>query len=419
MRREVRGVNVRYIDESDYREWITACHRGFLRSSEISDEEITMAPAAMEIDPARTQGAFDGGRCVGTFRSFPRELTVPGGLVPASAVSNVAVTATHRRRGLLSRMMECDLRAAKEREEPVAILVAAEYPIYGRFGFGPATWVTDWTVDIPRAALGRYEPPANGRIDLADAAEVRKSGPELHERVRRLTPGAINRTDNWWRINTGELRFPSRGPWTEPFHAAYRDAATGRVDGMLSYGIDEVWDGKLPQSTLTVHGMIAATAQAERALWRYALSVDWVGTLASKRRAPDDVLPLLLGDPRAARITSHGDYMWLRILDVVRALETRMYASSGSLVLELRDTAGLSGGRYRLEASPEGAEVRPATASSDLAMDIGELAALYLGDESAVRLATLGRIHESRPGAAAEADLLLRTSRRPWCPDMF
>jgi hypothetical protein len=52
-------------------------------------------------------------------------------------------------------------------------------------------------------------------------------------------------------------------------------------------------------------------------------------------------------------------------------------------------------------------------------LDVGELAALWLGDESAVRLAALGRVREERAGAARMADALLRTSRRPWCPDMF
>ncbi|KOU40485.1 hypothetical protein ADK55_31655 [Streptomyces sp. WM4235] len=39
---------------------------------------------------SRTQGAFDHGRCVATFRSFDQELTVPGGgRVPANAITNV------------------------------------------------------------------------------------------------------------------------------------------------------------------------------------------------------------------------------------------------------------------------------------------------------------------------------------------
>jgi hypothetical protein len=36
-----------------------------------------------------------------------------------------------------------------------------------------------------------------------------------------------------------------------------------------------------------------------------------------------------------------------------------------------------------------------------------------------VRLAALGALDEETPGAAARADLLLHTGRRPWCPDIF
>jgi predicted acetyltransferase len=109
----------------------------------------------------------------------------------------------------------------------------------------------------------------------------------------------------------------------------------------------------------------------------------------------------------------------VRILDAERALEARTYEGRGALVLEVAGVDGLTGGRYRLEASPEGASCTPTTESADLELGLGELAVLWLGDESAVRLAALGRVHEGRVGAARKADALLRTSRRPWCPDMF
>ncbi len=411
---------IRRIGEADHRAWLDALNRGFLRPpAPVGAEDVPTWFTALGVDEERTVGAFDGGRCVGTFRSMPRELTVPGGAtLPACAITSVTVTATHRRRGLLTAMMGGELARCRERGEPLAILIAAEYPIYGRFGFGPATWVTDWLVDIPRARRGRDLGLEGGRIDLVDAAEIRKAGPELHERVRRSTPGAINRPETWWRVNTGDLRLPGRPEWTELFYAVYRDAA-GRVDGLLAYTVDDVWEAKLPQDTLTVKNLIAATPQAERALWRYALSVDWVTKLASGHRPPDDLLPLLLGDPRAARIASHADFMWVRILDVERALAARSYAGSDTLVIEVRDAAGLSGGRYELDAAPRGASVRTTTRPADLALDVAELGCLYLGDESAVRLAALGRVEELRPGAAARADALLRTPRRPWCPDTF
>src|SRR5205807_506491 len=82
-----------------------------------------------------------------TFRSFATPLTVPGGEVAADAITNITVSPTHRRRRLLSTMIEADLAAAAERGDPVAILVASEWPIYGRYGFGPAADIADYEVD--------------------------------------------------------------------------------------------------------------------------------------------------------------------------------------------------------------------------------------------------------------------------------
>ncbi|MFI7314730.1 GNAT family N-acetyltransferase [Streptomyces hygroscopicus] len=405
--------------DSDLTSWILALHTGFLRPPETSEREVELRRG--QIDLSRTQGVFDGGRCVATFRSFAQRLTAVGGAdVPADAISNVTVSPTHRRRGLLNRMMEHDLRVAKERGDAVATLIAAEYPIYGRYGFGPAAWVTEWQVDVPRAGLDpRHSTPVDGgRIDFADADEVRKLGPALHERLRSRQHGVIDRSDIWWQINTGQRQFPGN-PWTEPFYVFYRSPDSS-VDGLLAYTADDHWEGnKRPHNTATVLGLTAVTPAAERALWHFLLSVDWVTRVNTGRRAPDDLLPLLLADPRAAQVTSYADWLWLRPLDVPRLLETRTYPIEGSLVLDLRDGAGLAGGRYLLEAGPDGAACATTGRPADLTMDIGVLGTLWLGDESAVRLAALGRITEERPGAAALADRLLRTPRRPWCPDVF
>ncbi|AVH57971.1 MULTISPECIES: GNAT family N-acetyltransferase [Streptomyces] len=413
-------IDVRPITEAETPDWTRALNTGFLRSPAVSDREI--ADRGSYLIPARTLGAFDAGRCVATFRSFPQELTAVGGTpVPANAISNVTVTATHRRRGLLTRMMAADLAAAKERGDVVATLIAAEYPIYGRYGFGPATSTAEWTVDVARTGLDRRwsGPSDGGRIDLVDGEDVRKIGPELHERFRLAQPGAVGRDERWWQVNTGALTL-DRSPWTEPFYAVYRSAA-GEVEGLVSYEADDNWgDAKQPLNTADVNWLIAVTPEAERALWQYLCSIDWITRVKTGWRAPDDLLPHFLPDPRAARITTQADWLWVRILDVVRALEARTYGGSGGrLVLEVTDRAGLSAGRYRLEAGPDGASCAPTTQDAHLTLDIGELGALWLGDESAVRLVALGRVREERAGAALVADALLRTSRRPWCPDIF
>ncbi|MFJ3288961.1 GNAT family N-acetyltransferase [Streptomyces sp. NPDC086669] len=416
---DTHDIDIRPLAAGEIPEWSRALRTGFLRSPDVTEAEA--ADRESYIDPARTLGAFDGGRCVATFRSFAQEITAVGGAaVPADAITNVTVSPTHRRRGLLTRMMARDLTAARERGDVVATLIAAEYPIYGRYGFGPAAWTTEWTVDVPRTGIDpRWSGPEDGgRIELVDGSEVRKVGPELFERVRRAQPGAVDRDERWWQVSTGGLRVDG-SPWTEPFFAVYR-SADGTVDGLVSYKADDKWgDGKQPLNTATVNWLIAATPEAERSLWLYLCSIDWITTVKSGWRAPDDLLPLYLPDPRAARVTTLADWLWVRVLDVERALTARTYAGQGALVLEVVDDSGLSGGRFRLEAAADGATCVPTTATADLTLDVSDLSRLWLGDESVVRLAALGRVREERAGAALTADALLRTSRRPWCPDVF
>ncbi|MCX4915572.1 GNAT family N-acetyltransferase [Streptomyces sp. NBC_00687] len=413
-------LTVRPLAPPDIPDWLRALNTGFLRPPAVSKEETEARGAGLVLP--RTLGAYDGDRCVATFRSFPQELTVVGGAtVPADAISSVTVSPTHRRRGLLTRMMEADLAAARERGDVVATLIAAEYPIYGRYGFGPVTTTAEWTIDVARTGLDpRWAGPDDGgRVDLVDADDVRRDGPGLHDRFRRDRPGAINRDDRWWQINTGVLRLGG-DPWKEPFYAAYR-SASGEIEGLVSYESDDHWDdSNQPQNTATVNWLLAVTPAAERALWRYLCSIDWITRVKTGRRAPDDLVPHFLPDPRAARITTQSDWLWVRILDVVRALEARTYGASGTLVLEVTDESGPAGGRYRLHVAADGtATCAPTTEDAQLAVPVADLATLWLGDDSAERLVALGRVRERQEGAASVADALLRTSRRPWCPDIF
>ncbi|WP_406003169.1 GNAT family N-acetyltransferase [Streptomyces sp. NBC_00829] len=412
------SLEIRTITDSELTGWLRAMFVGFLDTPEVTDEEVEIRRGGIALD--RTQGAFEDGRCVATFRSFDQQLTVVGGSsVPVNAITNVTVSPTHRRRGLLSRMMEEDLARAKERGDVAATLIAMEYQIYGRYGFGPATWVSNWQIDVLRAGLDpRWSGPDDGgSIDLVDGDAVRVAGPELHDRLRVTRHGVVSRDKRWWQFNTGELSLPSQ-PWKFPHQAFYR-TDQGRVDGLVVYSTGDTWHDQLPDGEARVRSLIAASPAAERALWHYLLSVDWITKVSSGFRAPDDLLPLFLPNPRAARITTQVDFMWVRLLDVPRALEARAYRVPGSLVLDVHDGLGLSGGRFRLDAQADGASCSATTLPAELSLGLSGLSALYLGDESASRLMALGLAEEHRPGAAATADALLRTASRPWCPDYF
>lgn len=321
------AIDVRAITEAETPDWIRALNTGFLRSPAVTETEI--ADRSSYIIPERTLAAFDAGRCVATFRSFPQELTTVGGTsVPADAITNVTVTATHRRRGLLTRMMATDLAAARERGDVVATLIAAEYPIYGRYGFGPATTAAEWTIEVPRTGLDpRWSGPADGaRIDLVDGEDVRKIGPELHERLRRTQPGAVSRDERWWQVNTGVLSL-DRAPWTEPFYAVYRSAA-GEVEGLVSYESDDTWHDKQPHDTADVNWLIAVTPAAERALWQYLCSIDWITKVKTGWRSPTTCCRTSCptrarpGSPRRRTGCGCGSWMsyglWRRVRTAVR-----------------------------------------------------------------------------------------------------
>ncbi|GAB2832605.1 GNAT family N-acetyltransferase [Actinocorallia aurea] len=412
------GVEIREVWPDEVGEFRRALLTGFHTDPAGTEADVERL-AGQITRPGWALGAFDDGRCVATFQSFRHEVTAVGGRpVESSAVTRVTVTPTHRRRGLLSEMMARDLRAARERGDALSSLIASEYPIYGRFGFGPAAWLTEYDIDVPRARVGKdWSTPPEGRLLHADADRVLAEGPALHERLRALRHGVVTRPEYFWQRLTGAYRMPHE-PWTTPVHLMYL-SAEGVLEGLATYRSDGKWDVTRPAATLTVQDLIAVTPEAERALWRHLSSIDWVVKIRTGGRAPDDPFPQWLGDPRSARVQGSYDHLWLRPLDVPRLLEARDYRASGDLVLDVRDPLGLSGGRFHLAASPAGATCAPTTRTADLTLPAGSLGTLWLGDESPLRLRATSRLTEETPGAAARADLLFGTPTRPWCPDVF
>ncbi|MFL5737157.1 MAG: GNAT family N-acetyltransferase, partial [Actinomycetota bacterium] len=94
----------------------------------------------------RMYGAWSDGAIVGGAGSFEFTLTVPGGDLPTAGVTVVGVLPTHRRRGVLRSLMRKQLDDAHERGEPLAALWASEESIYGRFGYGLASFCGEITL---------------------------------------------------------------------------------------------------------------------------------------------------------------------------------------------------------------------------------------------------------------------------------
>ena len=351
-------------------------------------------------------GAFDGGTVAGTLRGTPFRLTVPGGAtVPANGVTMVTVLPTHRRRGLLTAMMAANLRAAADRGEVASILVASEWRIYGRYGFGPAIEAAGWTVDTRLAASS---PPA-GRLETVSRERLRELAPAAYDRARVQRAGGLDRPPPRWDRDFGLVHAEGEPPEWTGRAVVHRDDA-GEVDGYLRWHAD--WETELG-AALTVDELVAATPAAYADLWRFALSVDLVTEVRARNRRVDELLPWLVADGRAARQTARYDAIWLRPLDVPALLAARAYEATGRTVLEVVDPAGYAAGRFALEAGPDGATCGPTTAAADLTLPAAVLGSAYLGAHRLAALAAAGLVDEHRAGAGATADRLLGTAVPP------
>lgn len=404
-------IEVRTITEDESDNWGFAVSTGFLSVPTAEAEAIRSVGRIFD----RCWAAFDGTDVVGTYGSWPTEVTVPGGTtLPGSAITAVTVRTTHRRRGLLTRMMTAELDTAVERGEALAVLLAAEWRIYGRFGFGAATEVQTLTVDKASARL-REQP--SGRVAMLTGEDVRKVIPDLWESTRRRYAGEMKRKDRVWDYVAGLVTVPNDD---EPkrFHVVASDP-DGAPVGYVNYSVKSDWSSGVARGTVKVGDFFAVDTETDAVLWDYLLSIDLTAKIEAHGRGMDDPLRWLVTDGRSVQLSNRGDHLWVRVLDAPLALASRGYLTEGKLVLEVVDSMGYAAGRFALDADPEGATCAPTTESADLTVDASVLGSAYLGGIPVRLLAAAGLVDEHTPGAVERADLLFRGETAPWCSTEF
>ncbi|MCC2274141.1 GNAT family N-acetyltransferase [Streptomyces sp. ET3-23] len=372
--------------------------------------------SALEIDRSLLALAADG-RPVGTAGAYSFELTLPGEvIVPAAGVTHVGVLPSHRRQGVLSALMRQQLAELRARGEFLSVLLASEAPIYGRFGYGPATYTQRLTVPrhqaafaLPRAHGTAGGPTAErdtGSVELLRRAECGEILEDVYDRYRRAQPGALSRPHRWWTLGAGQ---PPVSP--APRHVAVHRDADGIPDGYASYSVDT--------GTLTVDETIATDDAAFTALARFVLGHDLVTEVVFKHLPPDHPLRWQLADFRAGQVSDDTDWLWVRLLDVPAALTARGWFTDGELVLDVDDPFLGEHSRYLLTVREGKADCVPTDREPDLSMDVSDLASVYLGGTAPSTLVRAAHIRAHHPGAAALADSLFRTDRTPHCLHWF
>ncbi|MFJ5922680.1 GNAT family N-acetyltransferase [Kitasatospora sp. NPDC092948] len=352
----------------------------------------------------------EDGRPVGTACAYSFELTLPGGAtVPVPGISCVGVLPSHRRQGVLTAMKRRQLADLRERGEIMSVLLASEAVIYRRFGYGPATYSRRLTVPRNRAALApsRAGEQPTGTVELLRGSDCRDLLEQIYDRYRRAQPGALSRPPRWWARRAGH---PPIAP-TPRYIALHRDA-DGTPDGYASYSLDDA-------GTLLVDETVALDDAAFTALARCLLGHDLVTEVVFRHLPPGSPLPWQLADFGAGRLDNHTDWLWVRLLDVPRALTARSWSADGDLVLDVDDPFLGERTRHLLTVRDGRAECTPTDREPDLSLDISDLGSIYLGGTTPSTLVRAGHIRAHHPAAAARADAMFRAEREPHCLHWF
>ena len=353
--------------------------------SPISAEERGRILARFEFD--RSLAAFDGSIPVGGTVAYSFRLRVPGADVPAAGVSWVSVLPTHRRQGILRSLMRRQLADIRDRGEALAVLWASESVLYGRYGYGQASWNYAYTIRRGEGGLAADAPSdPRLRLRIAEPGQVRAELAKVYEAVLETRPGFFQRDDAWWNRQLWDPEPERKG--ASPLRCVLAEDDAG-PRGYSLYSGTGGWDDDmfLPQGTITVRELIAADPAASAALWGDLLSRDLTAEIHARLRPVDDPVQFQLADPRRLRAVV-SDALWARITDLPAALTQRRYAC-------------------------------PVDADADLALGITELGSAYLGGTRLGALAAAGRVSQLRAGTLSHLSAALSWDPAPWCPIIF
>jgi predicted acetyltransferase len=136
------------------------------------------------------------------------------------------------------------------------------------------------------------------------------------------------------------------------------------------------------------------------------------------RSQPFDVISALDG---TATERESSPQLWLRILDVAKALSLRRYAASSATVLSISDELlEVNRGRFLLETYDDGTAVVARTGdAAAITLDVGALARVFLGGSTFGELAVAGEIIVNDDSALASLDRAFAAARAPFCSTLL
>lgn len=371
--------------------YVTAVNRGFhLSRPDERAQEIWLDQ--VRADGARLHGAWLPSDAYGasnvpvaTVASWPGDINTGAQLLGLHMISDVTVSPASRRQGLASRLISQDLELAVSEGKPLAALTVSEGSIYRRFGFGPATFRSKYEVDVT-GQFAFEEFTSTGRFVHLEPSELGEVPDALFTQWHATHRGSVSRSQAYEPFTRGEWSWDEQGPEPKMRAVVHLDA-DDQPHGYALYA----HGGWGNDHTVTVRDMLALTPEGHLSLWDFLAGIDLTDRVVAHTFV-DNPLPWALVDNRCVSAKGPVDSIWLRVLDVVAALEGRPWYADGDVVLGISDRLGHAEGNWHVVVRDGRASVTRTDAAAQVSMAASALGSLYLSSVPTATLVQAARV---------------------------
>ena len=326
--------------------------------------------------------AEEAGRLVGACQLLWLRQWVAGVALPVMGLAGVAISPTHRRRGLAQRMLVAGFEHARERGDVASALFPFRASFYEDLGYGLAGEAHQYQLPPSLLPDDKAERMKVRLVDTPEDVEAMKG--VYAEAARLLQTGQLDRTDRSWR-----------GSWGADEQAAvvyWNDDGVPEGYCIVKYRADLPLDRRY----LEVEERAWLSIGAQRGIY------GWLSTLGDQwreiayRAHPEEGFGDRIKEPRLPLLQAPSWRLWFpsatlvrgpmfRVLDVCDALKIRALASEAELTLKLEiDDPQVPENRGPWRVRMEGGAMQVehwigGRCDAELAMPIQTLSRIFVG----------------------------------------
>jgi predicted acetyltransferase len=356
-----------------------------------------------------TLAAFeDGGEMTTYMQVLPFVMRINGRGIPFGAVSPVAASPVHRRKGHTGALLRESLRVMRERGQPLSGLYTPHPAFYRRYGWEIASEFRIYSFKPKDLGL-TVRPSEPGRFRQLEAQDW----PQLDAVYRRhgvLRNGVLHRSEPWWQ---NAVLNASGNP---PADAVLWEDGAGRAQGymVLRQGFSD--GGKLRADEL-----VSLTSDAYLNLLLYLCRHD-IHSEIILRCGVEDLFLNVIED--ADRVTMRQEYgVLLRICDFERAIAMRPPVDpheAMEFTIAVRDTdAPWNDGVWRVGNADGRSFAERTDAAPQLSASTTVLGPIFNGYLRPSRAGVSGLISVEDQSAVLQADRFFATHHAPHFRDVF